>query len=142
MLRVGSVVMGASDVRRAARFWMAALGYVPRDAEAAEEEEADEAEFESEAESETDWLVLVPPPDSVGGPRLSLGRSETPVQDRPRVHLDLYAGDKADQEAEVERLVSLGATRVPWDLYPEDADFIVLADTEGNRFCVIDTARG
>jgi hypothetical protein len=124
MLAVGSVVMGASDVRRAAAFWMAALGYVPRDADV-----------------EDDWVVLIPPGDAAG-PRLSLGRSETPVQDHPRVHLDLYAGDAADQQAEVERLVSLGATRVAWDLYPEDADFVVLADTEGNRFCVIDTGRG
>jgi hypothetical protein len=35
--------------------------------------------------------------------------------------------------------VSLGATRVDWD-YPDDADFVVLADTEGNLFCVIDTS--
>jgi hypothetical protein len=39
----------------------------------------------------------------------------------------------------VARLISLGAERVGWDLYPDDADFIVLADTEGNRFYVIDT---
>jgi hypothetical protein len=36
----------------------------------------------------------------------------------------------------VARLVSLGAKRVEWD-YPEDADHVVLADTEGNLFCVI-----
>jgi hypothetical protein len=36
----------------------------------------------------------------------------------------------------VDRLVALGATRVEWT-YPEDADFVVLADTEGNLFCVI-----
>jgi hypothetical protein len=34
------------------------------------------------------------------------------------------------------------AERVDWDLYPDDAVFAVLADTEGNRFCVIDTGRG
>ena len=39
-------------------------------------------------------------------------------------------------QTEVERLISLGATRVDWD-YPEGADFVVLADTEGNLFCVI-----
>ena len=44
--------------------------------------------------------------------------------------------------AEVERLISLGAERVDWDLYPEDPDFIVLADTEGNRFCVVDKSHG
>jgi hypothetical protein len=81
--------------------------------------------------------VLVPADGP--GPGLSLGLSITPVQEYPRVHLDLYAGDAADQATEVARLISLGAERVDWDLYPEDADFVVLADTEGNRFCVIDT---
>jgi catechol 2,3-dioxygenase-like lactoylglutathione lyase family enzyme len=123
MLSIGTVVVGVDDVRRAARFWQQALGYVPRD------------------EVGDDWAVLIP---KNGGPgtRLALQLSETPVQERPRLHLDLYAGDAADQGAEVERLVSLGAERVDWELYPDDPDFIVLADTEGNRFCVIDTGRG
>ena len=30
------------------------------------------------------------------------------------------------------------AVRVGWDSYPDDPDFIVLADTEGNRFCIVD----
>ncbi|MFI1393414.1 VOC family protein [Streptomyces sp. NPDC020681] len=123
MLRIGSVVLGVSDVPRAAAFWMQALGYVPRE------------------EMEDDWVVLVPA-EGRPGPQLSLGLSETPVQDHPRVHLDLYAKDAADQAAEVERLLSLGARHVDWDLYPDDPDFVVLADTEGNRFCVIDTSRG
>jgi hypothetical protein len=33
--------------------------------------------------------------------------------------------------------VSLGASRVDWDSYLEDPDFIVLADPEGNRFCIV-----
>ncbi|MER6993025.1 VOC family protein [Saccharopolyspora hirsuta] len=119
MLSIGTIVLGAADVRRAAAFWGQALGYVPRD------------------EVEEDWAVLVPA--SGTGPGLALGLSDTPVQDHPRVHLDLYARDAADQAAEVERLVALGAERVAWDSYPDDPDFIVLADTEGNRFCVIDT---
>jgi catechol 2,3-dioxygenase-like lactoylglutathione lyase family enzyme len=123
MLSIGTVVVGVNDVRRAARFWEQALGYVPRD------------------EVEDDWAVLVPE-DGGPGTRLALQLSETPVQERPRIHLDLYAGDAADQAAEVDRLVSLGAERVDWELYPDDPDFIVLADTEGNRFCVIDTGRG
>ena len=122
MLSIGTVVVGVNDIGRAARFWQQALGYVLRD------------------EVEDDWGVLIP---SAGdrGTHLALQRSETPVQERPRIHLDLYAGDAADQAAEVERLVSLGAERVDWDLYPDDPDFVVLADTEGNRFCVIDTGR-
>jgi catechol 2,3-dioxygenase-like lactoylglutathione lyase family enzyme len=120
MLSVGTIVIGAADVRRAADFWTRALDYVPRDGAV-----------------EDDWTVLVPADGH--GPGLALGLSTTPVQEHPRVHLDLYAGDAADQAAEVARLVSLGAERVDWDLYPDDADFVVLADTEGNRFCVIDT---
>jgi catechol 2,3-dioxygenase-like lactoylglutathione lyase family enzyme len=122
MLKIGTVVLGVADVRRAAAFWMQALHYVPR---------------EGTVEDDPTWTVLVPA-DGIGTP-LALGLSETPVQEHPRVHLDLYAGDAADQAAEVERLVSLGAERVDWDLYPDDPDFVVLADPEGNRFCVIDT---
>ena len=120
MLTIGTVVLGAADVRRAVAFWSQALGYVPRD------------------EVDDTWAVLVPG-GGRPGPGLSLGLSQTPVQQHPRVHLDLYAGDTADQAAEVERLISLGAQWVDWDLYPPDPDFVVLADTEGNLFCVIDT---
>ncbi|MFF0296505.1 VOC family protein [Kitasatospora sp. NPDC004615] len=123
MVTVGSVVLGASDVARAAAFWGEALGYVPRE------------------DAQDGWVVLVPGGGG-GGVQIALGCSETPVQERPRVHLDLYAGDAAEQAAEIERLVGLGAQRVEWDGYPEDPDFVVLADTEENRFCVIDTSHG
>jgi predicted enzyme related to lactoylglutathione lyase len=122
MLKIGSVVLGASDLPRATAFWMEALGYVPRQ------------------EPEDDWVVLVPAQGR--GTQLSLGLSETPADEHPRIHIDLYATDAADQAAEVERLVALGAQQVDWDLYPDDPDFIVLADTEGNRFCVIDLEHG
>jgi hypothetical protein len=56
----------------------------------------------------------------------------------PRIHLDLYADD---QDAEVARLIGLGATEVRWDRRPPDADYIILADPEGDRFCVIDSSR-
>jgi hypothetical protein len=74
-LRVGSVVMGASDVRRAMTFCGQALGYVPRE------------------EPDGTWVVLTPA--FGGGPNISLTLSETPVQARPRVHLDLYARDRS-----------------------------------------------
>ncbi|MDP9444907.1 MAG: VOC family protein [Actinomycetota bacterium] len=122
MLRIGTVVLGVDDVARAVQFWTGALGYVPRE------------------DPEPDWAVLVPADGA--GTHLALGRSETPVQQYPRVHLDLYAGDAADQAAEVDRLVALGAQRVDWDRYPDDPDFVVLADPDGNRFCVIDTGHG
>lgn len=56
-----------------------------------------------------------------------------------RTHLDLWTDSAEEQQVEVERLVSLGARRVDWE-YPEDADFVVLADPDGTLFCVIDTS--
>jgi predicted enzyme related to lactoylglutathione lyase len=117
-LSIGSTVLGVNDVARARDFYMAALDYVPR------------------GEPDDTWVILVPREGP--GAQLALALSESPVESHPRHHLDLYAPDQA---AEVERLVGLGAKRVEdWDGYREDSDFIVLEDTEGNRFCVIDTA--
>lgn len=36
------------------------------------------------------------------------------------------------------RLVRLGGELLDWDSYPADPDFVVLADTEGNWFCIVD----
>ena len=118
MLTVGTTVLGVNDVARATAFWSAALDYVRRD------------------EGDATWVVLKP--RQGGGARLAMMLSETPVQVHPRIHLDLYADN---QEAEVQRLLELGAERVDWDLYADDPDFIVLADTEGNRFCVVDAGQ-
>lgn len=106
MLRLGAVVMKVSDVGRAGAFWSAALGYARQSHNPA-------------------FLV----PEGAPGTRLHLDEDD-------RTHLDLWADDEADQQAEVERLISLGARRVDW-VYPDDADFIVLADPDGNLFCVI-----
>ena len=123
MLRLGTVVLGADHVERAVTFWSEALGF----------------EVVSFPGSDDDFTILVPP-DRVGT-RLALHRSVSPVQERPRVHLDLVVDDAGEQSSEVDRLVGLGATRVSWD-YPADPDFVVLADTEGNRFCVVDASHG
>lgn len=67
----------------------------------------------------------------------AVGASGVHLDQGDRTHLDLWVDRAAsDVETEVERLVALGATRVEW-VYPEDADFVVLADTEGNLFCII-----
>ena len=121
MLRLGTIVVGADDVDRAATFWADVLGY----------------EVIRFPGSSDDFTILVPP-DRVGT-RIAVHRSATPVQERPRVHLDLVVDSPAEQSSEVDRLVELGATRVPWD-YSTDADFVVLADTEGNRFCIVDAS--
>ena len=74
-------------------------------------------------------------PRSGVGPNLSLDKVRSALQIPPRIHLDLYADDQA---AEVARLKALGATEIHWDRRPPDADYVILADPEGNRFCVVD----
>jgi predicted enzyme related to lactoylglutathione lyase len=115
MIRVGSIVLRVDDLQRQIAFWSAALDYVPRP-------------------DPSDDFMLLRPRDGVG-PNLSLDRVRSTVQIPPRIHLDLYAEDQA---AEVARLIALGATEVHWDKRPADADYVILADPEGNRFCVVD----
>jgi catechol 2,3-dioxygenase-like lactoylglutathione lyase family enzyme len=116
VLRVGSIVIRVDDLERQKAFWSAALDYVPR-------------------EGDDDDFALLHPRDG-NGPNVSLDKWHAPLQVPPKIHLDLYAQDQA---AEVRRLIGLGATEVQWDRMPADADFVILADPEGNRFCVIDT---
>lgn len=118
-LTFGIVALGVSDVERAAEFWSAALGYTLR------------------TEGFGGWANLLVPPDGNGMP-IALQLSETPPQDHPRIHFDLHVADAAEQETEAARLVSLGAQRVDWDRYPDDPDFIVMEDQDGNRFCIVD----
>ena len=115
MLRVGSIVLRVDDLERQTAFWSAALDYVPR-------------------AEDSDDFVLLRPRNGVG-PNMSLDRVRSTLQIPPRIHLDLYAEDQA---AEVARLIGLGATEVHWDKRPADADYVILADPEGNRFCVVD----
>ena len=119
MIKVGSIVIRVKDLPRQLEFWMAALDYLPRDP------------------GEPEGNVVLRP-RSGPGPNIDLDTARSELQIPPRIHVDLYA---ADQPAEVARLKSLGATEVHWDKMPADADFTILADPEGNRFCVIDTGR-
>ena len=64
--------------------------------------------------------------------------SDSPVEARPRLHLDLFVDTAAEQQAEVRRLLGLGASDPGWTDYPEQPDFVVLADPDGNVFCVVD----
>ena len=115
MLRVGSIVIRVDDLARQMAFWMAALDYEPA------------------YEPDVDFVLLKP--RSGRGPNVSLDAMRSSLNIPPRIHLDLYADDQA---AEVQRLLGLGATEVHWDRKPPDADYVILADPEGNRFCVID----
>jgi len=128
-MKIGSIVIHCHDFDRTVAFWQAALHYVPR--EPAKER----------------WVILRDPEDK--GPnrrrqaptRVTRHRESFQGRDRrPRsrswLHLDLYT---ADQQAEVERLVALGARRYPWR-YRAGDDFIVLEDPGGALFCVVQKA--
>ena len=113
MLRIGSIVWGVRDVPRAIEFWCAALNYRPL------------------REPSDDWAILVPRDGP--GPQMAITVVSSDAQTHQRHHLDLYA---TDREAEVDRLLALSARRVDWRS-PEGADYIVLADPDGNKFCVV-----
>jgi catechol 2,3-dioxygenase-like lactoylglutathione lyase family enzyme len=119
MVTIGSIVIRVDDLPRQTAFWSAALDYVPWGTE----------------EGDDEGFVLMRPRNGIG-PNVSLDRVRSTLQIPPRIHLDLYTDDQA---GEVDRLIGLGATEVHWDRRPPDADYVILADPEGNRFCVIDT---
>ena len=102
--------MNVKDVEESGPFWAAALEYG----------------------QDTDNPALLVPREEQG-PRIHLDQDD-------RTHLDLWVDTEDEQLAEVERLISLGASRVEWE-YPEDADFVVLADPSGTLFCVIDLSK-
>jgi catechol 2,3-dioxygenase-like lactoylglutathione lyase family enzyme len=54
-----------------------------------------------------------------------------------RLHIDLAPPPDGDQEAEVRRLEALGARRVDVGQDPDEATWVVMADPEGNEFCVL-----
>lgn len=115
-LHLGTIVINVQDMGRAVDFWTAALDYVLR-----------------ERDWDPEFMMLVDP----AGRQLpvSLQLADGPPKEPVRVHLDLYTGE---QSRHVERLVALGAVRVDEWPYPDDADFIVMRDPDGNEFCVID----
>lgn len=112
MLEIGAIVWGVRDLNRAIKFWSEALNYTLR------------------REPDTDFAILVPKEGS--GIQLSLNAAVT--SDKPkRHHIDLFTHHQAQ---DVERLLQLGATRVNWT-YDHAADYVVLADPDGNTFCVV-----
>ena len=109
------VVVDADDPARLGRWWAEALGYV------IVHEEPDEVEIRR-GPAELPGLLFTLVPDVKNG--------------KNRLHLDLRPDD---QEAEVERLVDMGAR--PVDIGQRDVDWVVLADPEGNEFCVLSAKR-
>jgi catechol 2,3-dioxygenase-like lactoylglutathione lyase family enzyme len=109
-IRLGSVVINCADIELMTQFWTAAL-----DLKAGPLSE------------EGNFRVL-----GGGVTAISLQVAKTPVSGRDQMHLDLFTHE---QDAEVHRLLGLGAAFVRHNEDPDD-DYVVLRDPEGNFFCV------
>jgi hypothetical protein len=116
-IRIQCVVVDAHDCQLLALFWSAALGW--RITVETEDEWAIEPpEGSREVDVAPDILfVKVPDTKSV----------------KNRLHFDLRP---VDQQSQVQRLVDLGARRIEVG-QADDVSWVVLADPEGNEFCVL-----
>lgn len=116
-LRIQSVLIDCHDPSVVAAFWQSALGW--------------RRTHEDDVE-----IVLEPPagsPQDGVAPDLLFLRVPDPTPGKNRLHIDLRPDDQA---AEVERLISLGAKHADIGQGP-DVSWVVLADPEGNVFCVL-----
>jgi predicted enzyme related to lactoylglutathione lyase len=112
-LRVTEVVIDCADHGLVVDFWAAALGYERR-------------------EVNEQYVALVPPAREPGLPPLLFQKVPESKTAKNRVHLDFRAPVMAD---EVARLVGLGATLIA-ERSLGDFSWTVLADPDGNEFCV------
>ena len=123
------LVADAADPWGLARFWSQALGW-----HVATEEPSELAATEEPSEVVV-WPRGYDYPDPVALPLVFVPVPE-PKTTKNRVHVDLASASAEDQEATVRRLLSLGATRA--DIGQGEVPWVVLADPEGNEFCVLD----
>jgi|SRR6188768_1525472 hypothetical protein len=115
MLRIAQLTLDVQDVDKMATFWSAALGYQIK-------------------KGDDGNAKLLPPPGTLRGTQhMWLQASAGEKVGKNRAHPDLTA---SDPEAEVERLIGLGARRVDVG-QAGDEPYVVLADPEGNEFCVL-----
>jgi catechol 2,3-dioxygenase-like lactoylglutathione lyase family enzyme len=115
--RLSELVVDSRDPERLASFWAAVLDY--------------------RVLSREDGAVEIGPEAGFGGaaPTLVFGPVADPTPGKLRLHIDVNATDR-DQDAELERLLGLGATRA--DVGQRgDEGWHVLADPEGNEFCLL-----
>ncbi|MFF0729549.1 VOC family protein [Streptomyces sp. NPDC004134] len=117
--RITELVIDTADPERLAVFWSEVLGYV-------------------ELGREDDGTIEIGPPDAgFGGPQptLVLSANSDPRRGKLPLHIDVNATDR-DQDAELERLLALGARRVDIGQTGEES-WYPLADPEGNEFCLL-----
>lgn len=117
--RLHAVSVAALDPSRIAQFWAAFLGWHLED------------------RGGEPWVI--PPSDD--GFRLRIRRTHTPKTVENLMHLDITSGSEADHADQVARALALGGT--PHDVGQSgDEGHVVLADPEGNAFCVIEAGNG
>ena len=112
-----NVTFDCEDPEAVARFWRAATGY---------------SISEVKTPGNDHWVVS-PPRRAL--PRLVFVKVPERKTVKNRVHLDLVPVAH-DQQAEVQRLLELGATMVDDRREVDPGGWVVLADPEGNEFCV------
>jgi hypothetical protein len=116
--RFTELIIDCHDHDLVGRFWQEVLGY----------------EVTERSDGPEDFYVeLTGPPGA--GPRIVVGRAPDDKVVKNRLHIDVNATDR-DRDAEVERILELGATRVDIG-QGDDVSWVVLADPEGNEFCVL-----
>ncbi len=116
--RIGELVLGCRDPELLARFWCEVLDFVVVDREG-------------------DDVVEIGTREGFGGPHPTIlfSRRDEPEPGKSRLHIDLNPTDR-DQDAELERLLALGAR--PADIgQTGEEPWHVLADPEGNEFCLL-----
>ncbi|MEI7742578.1 MAG: VOC family protein [Chloroflexota bacterium] len=114
-LRLGEIVIDCAGHGAVVDFWQAALDGYGRHA------------------VNEQYVALVPPEPAIGRPVLLFQRVPEPKAGKNRVHLDLRADVMAD---EVERLAALGATVIAERSLGESLRWTVMADPDGNEFCI------
>ena len=114
---IHNISFDCADPYELARFWAEVLGYPLAD-----------------DDHPGDPEVCLTPPDGVG-PRVFFQRVPEPKAVKNRVHVCLQPGDRT-RDAEIDRLVDLGAKPVDDHRRPDGTGWMVLAGPEGNEFCV------
>jgi len=113
--RIATIAIDAADPRPVAEFWAAVLGW-------------------RIVEEEPDGVVSIAPADAAW-PSIDVVPVPEPKAVKNRLHLDLRA-DGSTMADEVERVLALGARRADVG-QPADCTWTVLADPEGNEFCIL-----
>ena len=115
--RISELVIDCHDPQRLADFWCEVLGFVVLDTE--------------------DGAVEIGPESGFGGlqPTLVFSRTTEPKTTKLRLHMDINATDR-DQDAELQRLLAIGARPADVGQTGEES-WHVLADPEGNEFCLL-----